>query len=337
MRLALAPFLLSLWLAPAGASGQSAVADHSAISPAKDAVTFADLLKGDRFPVSVKPSELPEGYRAFHIAASGTSDSSDSLSSPLAMLMFVPMSTQGSGSRQMDTAKILAVLELTWTSGQTIRVVGSPEEAAGSTGGEVYLVAYKADLSISDLMAFSDKPSQAANVTLKLRLIKFDSISSVVPEPAYNRENVAQMLGATGVDAEKEPGPADEAKRTVALSNAKQIGLGLLMYAADNDDYLPSVQGTDEVKKAIAPYLKNDQLWDTLNPKSRFLFNMCLSGVSQTAIPSPAETPMIYESAPGVDGKRIVAFADGHVKKVPEADWAGMAKFLKLKLPRRGH
>lgn len=60
------------------------------------------------------------------------------------------------------------------------------------------------------------------------------------------------------------------AKKTVCLSNQKQIGLALMMYVTDNDESYPftCLYTTADFKKpyihwsgAIRPYTKNDDLW----------------------------------------------------------------------------
>lgn len=309
---------------------------------AKDKFSLGDLVKGDRLPATLKPSELPDGYKAYKIQSIGGNGFGDIFGSPFSLVM---MGGMGS-SRDAAMMELLDVLDLTWTRGEVIQLISQAgredldkllKGVTAQPGGdwETYLVTYKADIGMGEMRAIGENPGKVSGVSLKLHLIKFKAISSVTPEPEFTKDRLVQALETSGAAIAKEPSDVDRAKRAAALSNVKQIDLGLIMYGGDNDDYLPFVQSTAEIKKDIAPYLKSDSLWDTLNPKSRFLFNMCLSGVSFTAIPDPAATPMIYESAPGADGTRVVGFVDGHAKRVSEAEWQGMAKYLKLKLPRR--
>lgn len=90
------------------------------------------------------------------------------------------------------------------------------------------------------------------------------------------------------------------ARRQVALSNAKQLGLAAIMYAQDNKEVLP---GPDGVQANISPYLKNDSLFEG--------FTYTYPGGSLADIAAPAETILGYVSAPG---GRAVLYADGHVK-----------------------
>jgi prepilin-type processing-associated H-X9-DG protein len=119
------------------------------------------------------------------------------------------------------------------------------------------------------------------------------------------------------------------------MSNGKQIALGMLMYTNDYDDVLPYVQSVVTVKEITYPYIKTKSVWETGNPASQWRFNMCVGGALETDIQEPASTPMFYESAPWPDGRRVVAFMDGHVKLVSSSDWKAMAKYLKLKLKKK--
>jgi hypothetical protein len=91
----------------------------------------------------------------------------------------------------------------------------------------------------------------------------------------------------------------EAAERAVTLSNAKQVGLAIIMYAADNDDIVPANLSSDQ----IMPYLMNA---DLLNG-----FVMTWSGGNIGEIKNPAETELGYVTGPG--GSAII-YADGHVK-----------------------
>lgn len=95
------------------------------------------------------------------------------------------------------------------------------------------------------------------------------------------------------------------AERAQAMSQAKQVALGLIMYSADHDDNLPSNAGNWQGD--IAPYLKNDSLFGG--------FNYTFPGGDVTKIERPAETELGYISVPG---GRAVAYCDGHVKYIPD-------------------
>ncbi|WP_395139550.1 hypothetical protein, partial [Armatimonas sp.] len=93
--------------------------------------------------------------------------------------------------------------------------------------------------------------------------------------------------------------------KQLAISNAKQAGLGLLMYAQDYDENFPHDPAS--VKDAILPYIKNnDVLAD---------FVYTYSGPTNLSkIEKPSDTPLGYIPSPG---GRALIFADGHVKWEP--------------------
>lgn len=93
------------------------------------------------------------------------------------------------------------------------------------------------------------------------------------------------------------------AERTKLMSDAKQIALAMMMFTADNDDLLPDA----DFQESIRTYLKDDSI---LSRNITFL----LGGVAITEIESPAETVMAFIDGPG---GRAVAYADGHVKWIP--------------------
>lgn len=91
----------------------------------------------------------------------------------------------------------------------------------------------------------------------------------------------------------------ESASRTIAISNAKQVALGIMMYAADNDDTL----GPDFKIGDLYPYLKNNSILDG--------FTLVWPGGNMNDVKDPANTVLGYTDGPG---GRAVAYLDGHVK-----------------------
>lgn len=117
----------------------------------------------------------------------------------------------------------------------------------------------------------------------------------------------------------------DAARRTVCLSNLKQVEVAALMFVQDSDEKLAI--RADSFKKALMPYSKNEGIFHCPSDHSgqvSYAFNARLQGVKQAAIRRPAETVMFYEGHGGRldfrhDGKACVGFADGHVKMLDAA------------------
>lgn len=92
------------------------------------------------------------------------------------------------------------------------------------------------------------------------------------------------------------------------MSNAKQAGLALLMYAMDYDETLPPAEN---VQGIVSPYLKNDAVF--LNPETgQAAFTYVRPGSGKIGdVQSPAGTVLGYLNGPG---GRAVLYVDGHVK-----------------------
>lgn len=91
------------------------------------------------------------------------------------------------------------------------------------------------------------------------------------------------------------------------MSNAKQIGLAMMMFAMDNGEKYPA--GGD-VAQTVGAYLRNSDVFNNPATGERG-FTYSLHGEALSGIEAPSTTPMGYLNGPG--GKAVV-FADGHVK-----------------------
>lgn len=88
------------------------------------------------------------------------------------------------------------------------------------------------------------------------------------------------------------------------IGKAKQAALGVMMYMSDMDDKFPP---KDQFFDLIYPYVKNSEIVRD--------FVYTYSGPEEAGkIESPAETELGYVNGPG---GRAVAYADGHVKWIP--------------------
>ena len=106
---------------------------------------------------------------------------------------------------------------------------------------------------------------------------------------------------------------------TACVSNLKQVGIGMIMYAQDYHDSFALKAAT--YKSQIMPYVKNELVFHCPSDKSggvSYSFNTNLQGVSQSNIKNPSQTVLVYEGKNGQldyhhEGMAAVGFADGHV------------------------
>lgn len=221
-------------------------------------------------------------------------------------------------------------------------------------GNETFISGYTVTLDLASMMGSSQPPADVESVLiLQPTFIKASAITAIMPQPEMTASRYRQILvelqksfqqgidrpatGITDMAAPEGFAAADVAApasaQTMGLNNAKQLALGMIMYITDYDDVYPKVNSTGEVQKLIWPYLKNDEVFKTNNSRgSTFRFNMRLSGKSMDSIEIPSETPLFFESNSWSDGRRIVAYVDGHVKFVSEQEFQAMVRRFQIKL-----
>jgi hypothetical protein len=191
-----------------------------------------------------------------------------------------------------------------------------PDEFASLLDGKLPRIkAYTLDLAAMARSRPSDGSSSVPEPVFTESWIEAGRVVQWSPHPEINRETILRVFGQPG-----QPNPAAAITRT--LSNAKQVAVGMMLYSNDYDDLFPHAQSTAQAQEEVYPYLKNASLWKSDNPNGgRLLYNTTLSGVSQTQLPFPAETLLIWDEMPWPDGRRVVAYADGHAKIVTADEW----------------
>lgn len=203
-----------------------------------------------------------------------------------------------------------------------------------SMGGETYLVTYRAQPKLGARTGIRPgrgagedptvTPLLAPDATLTLSLLNLRT--------AGNLNDVRPFDPNT--DIEK---PQDRAAQATAasMSNLKQLGLGLLMYAQDYDERLPPMNSATSqaqirapsppnrqtVQQRLRPYLKNDDIYSHPTTKQLYRPNGFLSRKRLSFFTSPATMVAFYEASPDADGLRAALYLDGHVKRERETDW----------------
>ncbi len=121
---------------------------------------------------------------------------------------------------------------------------------------------------------------------------KLDKLAYVADGRLFARDLVRMDLAAF----EKAKAAAE---REMAMSKCKQVALGMLMYSADSDDFMPLSSNWQE---GVGPYIRNDSILDG--------FVYTYQGGALTGLQDPAGTEIGYIP---ISGGRCVAYADGHV------------------------
>jgi prepilin-type processing-associated H-X9-DG protein len=116
-----------------------------------------------------------------------------------------------------------------------------------------------------------------------------------------------------------------KAQEASSVSNLKQVAVGVMMYTMDYDERLPPMRDAATMKRAVMPYVKSDEVFKDPRTGEPYHVNPAASGKSLAQIAAPDRFVILYEASPSRDGKRAVAFVDGHVKRLDPAEWE-MAK-----------
>lgn len=111
------------------------------------------------------------------------------------------------------------------------------------------------------------------------------------------------------------------ARETSSVSNLRQIATAAMMYTQDWDEVLPPMKDAATAKKALMPYCKNEAMFIDPRTNEPYHVNVAASRKHVATVDSPAQFVLFYEATPGRDGKRAVAFLDGHVKRITEQEW----------------
>lgn len=107
------------------------------------------------------------------------------------------------------------------------------------------------------------------------------------------------------IDKSKYDELQEEAQRVETINSAKQVGLAMLMYAADCDDILPPLEGFVDITN---PYIKDASILMRFNYTYR-------GNPDLSKLEDPAGTQLGFIQG---KGGRAVVFTDGHVKWVAD-------------------
>lgn len=259
---------------------------------------FASALSGSKYPLTLKVKDLNRGWCRVTLGNSA----SLSVTAP-----------QGFSQALLDN---FTRPNFYYTKGETV-----------SIGTEMFLVAYhpvaagRSDAALN--AAHSDAPS--LEMSLVLSLVNVRQIAEMGDVQAFTPQTLE--------DVQKQVALAAEA---ASASNLKQIALAFTRYTQDNDEKLPPMQNAAITKKAIFPYVKNDNVFQYPQTHEPYLPNTSLSGRTLASFDSPSAMVIYYEAVPAPDGTRGVAFLDGHVKRIPESQWPALKAASHVSDTRQG-
>ncbi|HWD40285.1 MAG TPA: DUF4339 domain-containing protein [Fimbriimonas sp.] len=109
---------------------------------------------------------------------------------------------------------------------------------------------------------------------------------------------------------------AHEAK---AVTNLKQLAIGVLLYSEDNDDAFPARLDTAlQTQPYLSPYVMDKGIFKSLNPDGgQILGNRVLSNHLVTAVAAPRQTVLFFDEKPWRPSWALASFVDGHAARSP--------------------
>lgn len=119
----------------------------------------------------------------------------------------------------------------------------------------------------------------------------------------------------------------EKARQAQSMSNIRQLALALLMATQDNDEKIPVIKTSEDMKGVLGVQPK---LLTSPRTNEAYTVNPNISGKSLGSFADSSSIIVFYEKTPGEDGSRCVAFLDGHVEFVQAKDWEAVKQKSKL-------
>jgi len=255
-----------------------------------------DLLSGKQIPLALKLKDLDGSWRRVRITAPADAG---------AFLGVYAQLLGGAGNGIYYTKGDVAVLD-----------------------GLTFVIAYQHPIKPIDTTALfrGGTPPETEPLTpespLALALIQLHTASTLGDIRPFNLdEEIAERAGLQKA-VEGANGGAVNAN---SVGNLKQIGLGLAMCADDHSGKLPDMSDPQSLKKALAGYITDKNVF--VHPKTGKPYqpNPSMSG-KEWAGTNTVDAALVYEADPAQDGTREVLFGDGRVDRANETRWLELKK-----------
>jgi hypothetical protein len=208
-----------------------------------------------------------------------------------------------------------------YTQGRTVQFAGTD-----------YLVAYhnsiKFDLTKLMNPGSSEPQKTTVDTVLNLALINLrvqGSLSDI--RPFDLQKEIAEAAKPSNSIMAQAQGKVEQ---TDSLSNLKQLGLALDMYAQDHNETLPNTADQAKIRQILAPYVGDSNNFKQPGTDRYYIYNSFISFHRAKDFKYPSMIIAFYEAAPDTDGKRGVVFLDGHAKRLTQAEWEKYKKASKI-------
>lgn len=140
-------------------------------------LSLNDALSGSNIPLTMKPYEIPDEFRAVKITQPNSGDTIG-----LGAMMPTLVAIGAVNNLGTPGAMMLEILPISWTKGDTVKILGQD-----------YIVTYGIDLGPSTLKGMSAS-KKLPPFSLRLKLIKTSEIGSIVPLPEWTKEKYLRAM-----------------------------------------------------------------------------------------------------------------------------------------------
>ncbi len=301
---------LSLLTGMALASLLPLLADAPPIPTIPIKTTFVEMLAGKVVPLSLRLQDMTTGWSTF---------TSSSCSSPQMTVLIANIN---------DPGQILpSIITTCYTRGETIEL-----------GGVAFLVIYKRSDATSRTLLLRAQQEQVDPLPLlvvtpetevTLQLLDVRTIGDVSNIRLFTPQQIPQE------NARLEQARM-QAKQQESLDELRQLISELQDDLQENNGKLPTFENLARPQQAnsaldaeLNDLVEVQVMPFQLGADSPYRYNLALSGKHATDFPHPSETIVAYEAKPWPDGKRGVAFLDGHAELVSEAEWTKLKEQVK--------
>jgi len=141
--------------------------------------TLSDALSGQKIPLTMKPSQIPEDYRAMKLMGTGGGGLGDMFGMGS---MFPVILAMGNNQMTSTESMILQIWPITWTRGDVVHIVGQD-----------YVIAYGMDIAPNSLKTVGGL-KKLPPFNLKLKLIKTTEMGSITPTPEWSKERYLRAI-----------------------------------------------------------------------------------------------------------------------------------------------
>jgi len=277
--------LALMWVLPLPACSQAPTNENPPVS-------FVELLGGKTAPLSLRLKDLTDEWRRF--------------------------STSGGMSGGLESFLMMAATEgralpgpsVFYTKGQTVTL-----------NTETFLIAYQQEAKPVDfrqIMENHELPAQqplTPDTPVNLALLNLRNIGNILDIRPFKLE---EELAAVKEQQTVMSRAREKALQTQSMNNLRQCDIAVLMYAQDHDETLPAF---DKQENWNAELALPAQVWKHPLTGEPYKANVKVGGKPLGQFDNPATVVVLYEATTWTDGKRNVAFLDGHIELVSADRW----------------